>query len=66
MSSHCSTPVKNTLFRAYGIPMNVCQLWAYRILHYIANSESVRPHQVTYFVRTFDAFIRNHLHALVQ
>jgi len=30
---------------------------AYRILYYIRKNVSVRPHQVTYFVRTFDALI---------
>jgi len=28
-------------------------------LHYTTRNVSVRPHQVTYFVRTFDALIKN-------
>jgi len=39
---------------------------AYRILHYIPSNESVRPHHVSYFVRTSDALIRNNLHVFVR
>ena len=75
----CSTAVKNTLFRAYCMPMYACQLWskytqtsmkrlraaynsAYRIMHYIPRNVSVRPHQVSHCVRTFDAVLRNNLY----
>ena len=70
---------KNTLFRAYCMPMYACQLWskytqtsmkrlraayndAYRIIHYIPRNVSVRPHQVSHCVRTFDALLRNNLY----
>ena len=70
---------KNTLFRAYCMPMYACQLWskytqtsmkrlraaynnAYRIMHYIPRNASVRPHQVSHCVRTFDAMLRNNLY----
>ena len=43
----CSPAVKNTLYRAYFMPMYACQLWsnnnAYRIMHYIPRNVSVRP-----------------------
>jgi len=35
---------------------------AYRIMHYIPRNLSVRPHQVSHCVRTFDAVLRNDLH----
>jgi len=35
---------------------------AYRIMHYIPRNVSVRPHQVSHCVRTFDAVLRNNLH----
>jgi len=31
---------------------------AYRILHYIPRIEGVHPHQVTHFVRIFDALVK--------
>ena len=75
----CSPAVKNTLFRAYCMPMYACQLWrkytqtsmkrlraaynnAYRIMHYIPRNASVRPHQVSHCVRTFDAMLKNNLY----
>ena len=75
----CSPAVKNTLFRAYCVPMYACQLWskytqtsikrlraaynnAYRTVHYIPRNVSVRPHQVSHCVRTFDAVLRNNLY----
>ena len=75
----CSPAVKNTLFRAYCMPMYACQLWskytqtsvkrlraaynnAYRIMHYIPRNVSVRPHQVSHCVRTFDAVLRYNLY----
>ena len=75
----CFPAVKNTLFRAYCMPMYACQLWskytqtimkrlraaynnAYRIMHYIPRNVSVRPHQVSHCVRTFDAVLRNNLY----
>ena len=35
---------------------------AYRIMHYIPRNASVRPHQVSHCVRTFDAVLRNNLY----
>jgi len=35
---------------------------AYRIMHYIPRNVSVRPHQVSYRVRTFDVVLRNNLY----
>jgi len=35
---------------------------AYRIMHYIPRNVSVRPHQVSHCVRTFDAVLRNNLY----
>jgi len=35
---------------------------AYRIMHYIPRNVSVRPHQVSHCVSTFDAVGRNNLH----
>jgi len=35
---------------------------AYRIMHYIPRNVSVRPHQVSHCVRTFDALLINHLY----
>jgi len=35
---------------------------AYRIMHYIPKNVSVRPHQVSHCVRTFDAVLRNNLY----
>jgi len=35
---------------------------AYRIMHYILRNVSVRPHQVSHCVRTFDALLRNNLY----
>jgi len=35
-------------------------------MYYTPWNVSVRPHQVTYFVTTFDALIRNKLHTFVQ
>jgi len=35
---------------------------AYRIIHYIPRNVSVRPHQVSHCVRTFDALLRNNLY----
>ena len=75
----CTPAVKNTLFRAYCMPMYACQLWnkytqgsmkrlraaynnAYRIMHSIPRNVSVRPHQVSHCVRTFDAVLRNNLY----
>ena len=75
----CTPAVKNTLFRAYCMPMYACQLWskymqtsmkrlratcnnAYRIMHYITRNVSVRPHQVSHCVTTFDAVLRNNLY----
>jgi len=75
----CTPAVKNTLLRAYGMPMYACQLWskytqtsmkqlhaaynnAYRIVHYIPRNVSVRPHQASRCVRTFDAVLRNNLY----
>jgi len=75
----CTPAVKNTLFRAYCMPMYACQLWrkytqtsmkrlraayniAYRIMHYIPRNVSVRPHQVSHCVTTFDAVLRNNLY----
>jgi len=75
----CSPAVKNTLFRAYCMPIYACQLWskykqtsmkrlrtaynnANRIMHYIPRNVSVRPHQVTHCVRTFDAVLRKNLY----
>ena len=77
----CSPAAKNTLFRAYCMPMYACQLWskytqtsmkrlraaynnAYRIMHYISRNVSVRPHQVSHCVTTFNAVLRNNLHRL--
>jgi len=74
-----SPAVKNTLFRAYCMPMYTCQLWskytqtsmkrlraayknAYRIIHHIPRNVSVRPHQVSHCVRTFDALLKNNLY----
>ena len=70
---------KNTLIRAYCMPMYACQLWskytrtsmkrlraaynnAYRIMHYIPINVSVRPHQVSQCVTTFDAVLRNNFY----
>jgi len=39
---------------------------AHRILHYIRRNVSVDSHQVTYFIRTFDALIRNNVYAFVK
>ena len=78
-SDQCSPAVKNTLFRAYCMPMYACQLWskytqtsmkrlraAYnnvcRIMHYIPRNVSVRLHQVSHCVTTFDAVLRNNLY----
>jgi len=75
----CTPVVKNTLFRAYCMPMYACQLWskytqtsmkrlraaynnAYWIMHYIPRNVSVRPHQVSHCVTTFDAVLRNNLY----
>jgi len=75
----CSPALKNTLFRAYCMPMYACQLWskytqtgmkrlrvaysnAYRIMHYIPRNVSVRPHQASHCLRTFDAVLRNNLY----
>jgi len=75
----CSPAVKNTLLRAYCMPLYACQLWskftqtsmkrlrvaynnAYRIMHYISRNVSVRPHQVSHCVRTFDAMLGNNLY----
>ena len=35
---------------------------AYRNVHYISRNESVRPHQVSHCVTTFDAVLRNNLY----
>ena len=35
---------------------------SYRIMHYIPRNVSVRPHQVSHCVRTFDAMLRNNLY----
>ena len=35
---------------------------AYRIMHYIPRNVSVRPHQVSHSVRTFDAVLRTNLY----
>ena len=35
---------------------------AYRIMHYIPRNLSVRPHQVSHCVKTFDAVLRNNLY----
>ena len=75
----CSPAVRNTLLRAYSMPVYACQLRSkytqtsmkrvraayndvYRIIHYIPGNISVRPHQVSHCVRTFDAFLRNKLY----
>ena len=34
----------------------------YRIMHYIPRNVSVRPHQVSHCIRTFNAVLRNSLH----
>jgi len=39
---------------------------AYRILHYIPATASVRPHQVTYFFRSFYVLSINNLYAFAQ
>ena len=79
----CSPAVKNTLFRAYCMPMYACHLWskytqasmkrpravcnnAYRIVHCIPRNVSVRPHQVSHRVTTFDALLRNNLYRFLQ
>jgi len=81
-SDQCSPAVKDTLFRAYCMPMYACQLWSkctqtsmkrlhaaydnfHRILHHISRNVSVRPHQVSHCVRTFNALLRNNLHQLL-
>ena len=75
----CTHAVKNTLFRAYCMPMYACQLWnkytqtsmkrlraaynnACRIMHYIPRNVSVRLHQGSHCVTTFDAVLRNNLY----
>jgi len=75
----CTPAVKNTLFRAYCMPVYACQLWnkytqtsmkrlcaaynnAYRIMHYIPRNVSIRSHQVSHCVTTFDAMLRNNLY----
>jgi len=75
----CSPAVKNTLIRAYCMPVYACQLWrkytqtsmkrlraaynnAYRIMRYIPRNVTVRLHQVSHCVRTFDAVLRNNLY----
>jgi len=35
---------------------------AYQIMHYIPRNVSVRPHQVSHCVRTFDALLRKRLY----
>jgi len=35
---------------------------AYRIMHHIPRTVSIRPHQVNHCVRTFDALLRNNLY----
>jgi len=74
----CSPAVKNTLFRAYCIPMYACQLWSKNTqasmkrlpaaydngMYYIPRNVSVRPHQVSHCVRTFDAVLRNNLYRI--
>ena len=35
---------------------------AYRIMHYIPRNVSVRPHQVSHCITTFDAMLRNNLY----
>ena len=39
---------------------------AYRIMHYIPRNVSVRPHQVSHCVTTFDALLRNNLYPFSQ
>jgi len=39
---------------------------AYRIMHYIPRNVSVRPHQISHRVRTFDALLRNILYRVLQ
>ena len=39
---------------------------AYRIMHYIPRNVSVRPHQVSHCVRTFDAVLRNNLYRFIM
>jgi len=39
---------------------------AFRIMHYIPKNLSVRPHQVSHRVTTFDALLRNNLHCFVR
>ena len=39
---------------------------AYRIMHYIPRNVSVRPHQVSHCVRTFDAVLRNLYRFFIQ
>jgi len=34
----------------------------YRVMHYVPRNVSVRPHQVSHCVRTFDAMLRNNLY----
>jgi len=35
-------------------------------MHYIPRNVSVRPHQVTDYVRAFDALFRNNLYRILQ
>ena len=39
---------------------------AYRIMHYIPRNVSIRPHQVSHCVRTFDAVLRNSLNQFLM
>ena len=39
---------------------------AYRIMHYIPRNESVRPHQVSHRVKTFDTLLKNNLYRFLQ
>jgi len=64
---------KNTVFHTYCMPVNYTQSSikclciaynnGYQIFYYISRDVHVRPHQVTHFVTTFDALIRNNLYA---
>ena len=72
----CSPAVKNTYFVPIACQRMLASCGAdtrrpieartccnaYRIMHYIPRNISVRPHQVSHCVRTFDAVLRNNLY----
>jgi len=39
---------------------------AYRLMHRISRNVSVRPHQVSHCITTFDALLRNNLYRFLQ